>query len=294
MKYKLRTVYTAFFFSLMFNIKEMNAQAVKLSWNHENDIKYYCIYKDTISNPETEISKVAARDTTYFDCDIIFGQKYYYRITAVDSADNTSEFSSDVQIIAQNLIPIKLFSFSAKFINNKIVLKWSTKSESKNFNYEIQKSKDATNFIKIGFVSGLGTFTKFQSYTFVDTDISIGKYYYRLKQIDTTGNFEYSNAISAEAYIPEKFELNQNYPNPFNPETTIKYILAERGKVSLVILDVIGREVRKLVDDYKNAGYHAVKWDGNDNYGNGVSTGIYFCRLKGEGLSMTKKIMLTR
>jgi len=290
----------------IFDYQIMNAQAIQLYWSHhpENDIKYYGIYKDTTASPEIEIAKVPATDTNYIDNDITIGQKYYYRITAVDSADNISEFSDDILIIAQHPTPVELVSFSAEFINNNIELIWLTKSENNNLGFEIQKSTDSISFKKIGFIPGSGTSANPHSYNFLDSDICCGKYYYRLKQINTDGSFQYSNIISIEISTPEKFELSQNYPNPFsssggatsggNPGTTIKYMIAREGKISVVIFDVLGRVVRKLVDESKQPGYYEVKWDGKDNDGNNAGAGIYFCRMTGNRFSQMKKMILTR
>ena len=191
-------------------------------------------------------------------------------------------------------MPVELVSFSAKFIDDKIVLQWNTASESNNFGFEIQKSNDAAIFKKIGFVPGIGTTTKPNSYNFIDTDISFGTCYYRLKQLDLDGSYKYSNIITIEVGVPQQFELSQNYPNPFNPETTIKYTIAKGGKVSLVIFDIHGREVKKLMEEHKKAGYYAMKWDGRDNNGNHVSSGIYFCRMFGEEFNQTKKLILIK
>ncbi|MCD4691697.1 MAG: lamin tail domain-containing protein, partial [Calditrichales bacterium] len=76
------------------------------------------------------------------------------------------------------------------------------------------------------------------------------------------------------------FMLYQNYPNPFNPQTTISYQLPVNGDIALKIYDMLGREVRTLVNENKTAGYHSVVWNGIDNSGRQVSSGVYFYQLK--------------
>ncbi|MFQ6608761.1 MAG: FlgD immunoglobulin-like domain containing protein, partial [Fidelibacterota bacterium] len=71
-----------------------------------------------------------------------------------------------------------------------------------------------------------------------------------------------------------------NHPNPFNPTTTIRYDLPEPSYVSLVIYDILGREVRRLLDSRVDAGFKSVVWDGRDDTGNSVSTGIYIYMLR--------------
>ena len=73
----------------------------------------------------------------------------------------------------------------------------------------------------------MGTTTEPQSYSFIDENISAGKYQYRLKQIDFDGTFEYSKTIEVEINPPTKFSLEQNYPNPFNPSTTIIFSMQD-------------------------------------------------------------------
>ena len=82
-----------------------------------------------------------------------------------------------------------------------------------------------TDWEIIGFVRGNGTTSETHSYSFVDRNISDGKYSYRLKQIDFDGTFSYSNEVEVDLSQPQTFSLEQNYPNPFNPSTTIKYTI---------------------------------------------------------------------
>ncbi|RKY55764.1 MAG: hypothetical protein DRP96_12060, partial [Candidatus Neomarinimicrobiota bacterium] len=72
----------------------------------------------------------------------------------------------------------------------------------------------------------------------------------------------------------------QNYPNPFNPITTIRYGLPENGKVRLLIYDLAGRQVVELINSPQNAGWHQTIWDGKDNNGRLISSGIYLCRIQ--------------
>lgn len=89
-------------------------------------------------------------------------------------------------------------------------------------------------------------------------------------------------------------ELNQNYPNPFNPVTSIDFKLPKRMKVSLVIYDVLGKKVRTLLDGDQNPGAHKVYWNGTNDYGQVVSSGIYFYRLEAESFTATRKMMLMK
>ena len=82
---------------------------------------------------------------------------------------------------------------------------------------------------------------------------------------------------------PAEYALLQNHPNPFNPATTISCELPEPGYVALNVYDVTGQLVRRLVNGQVNAGHHAVEWDGRDNRGRPVASGVYLCRLVADG-----------
>ncbi len=94
---------------------------------------------------------------------------------------------------------------------------------------------------------------------------------------------------------PDDYELYQNYPNPFNPSTTIEFYLPVDKKISLIIYDVAGREVVRLIDEQEfSRGKHKVVWDGRDKYGRSVASGTYFYKLKFGNFEKTKKMMLVK
>ena len=88
--------------------------------------------------------------------------------------------------------------------------------------------------------------------------------------------------------------LRSNVPNPFNPKTTIGFHLPEAGPVSLVVFDVGGRRVRGLLEGWLPAGEHAVAWDGLDDSGRSLPSGLYFYRLRTEGFEGVQKMVLVR
>ncbi len=96
-------------------------------------------------------------------------------------------------------------------------------------------------------------------------------------------------------FITNNFVLHQNYPNPFNLSTSINYQLTAVTHVKLIIYDIIGRKVRTLIDLKKTAGEHSVSWDGTDDFGNLVSSGMYFYQLKSDNNnSMMNKMLLIK
>jgi len=97
-----------------------------------------------------------------------------------------------------------------------------------------------------------------------------------------------------ENALPESFELEQNFPNPFNPETSISYQLPEAGKVSLMIYNTLGQEIRTLVNEKKQAGEFTIQWNGCDNNGIRVGSGIYFIRMKINNVVKIRKMLLVQ
>jgi len=98
----------------------------------------------------------------------------------------------------------------------------------------------------------------------------------------------------SEPQLPTEFALEQNYPNPFNAETMIKYQLPQNAKVQLSIFNLLGQEIRTLVSEQKNAGYHTIVWNGKDNTGKDVVSGVYVCRIKAGEFVEERKMVVIR
>ena len=93
---------------------------------------------------------------------------------------------------------------------------------------------------------------------------------------------------------PEEFKLLQNYPNPFNPQTEISYSLSEDARVKLTVYNLLGQTVKTLVDEYQSAGSRRVTWDGTDEQGNKVASGVFLYKLQAGSLTDTKKMILMK
>jgi flagellar hook assembly protein FlgD len=98
----------------------------------------------------------------------------------------------------------------------------------------------------------------------------------------------------SDPLLPDAFSLSQNYPNPFNMETVIKYALPQDCYVEITIYNILGQKVKTLFNQYQNAGYKMVHWNGRDDKGNEIASGVYFYRIKTPKYSQTKKMVLLR
>jgi M6 family metalloprotease-like protein len=132
------------------------------------------------------------------------------------------------------------------------------------------------------------TFGRTAETFFIDEDVTaLVVNYYRIGAVDHNGNVsELSEAIAGSylsvdgrACVPETFALQQNYPNPFNPNTVIRFDVPEATYLSLVVYDILGREVAHLEDGYIEPGYHQTVWNGRTAAGRDVPTGVYIARL---------------
>lgn len=198
--------------------------------------------------------------------------------------------------ITGKAVPVELSLFEASLQNEGVQLHWQTASESNNYGFEIERSADNVHFQKVGFVEGHGTTNDIEEFYFLDKAVDADtRYYYRLKQLTTDGSVEYSQAIVVFVEAPVSFDLFANYPNPFNPSTTIRYDLAAAGFVTLSVYDALGHLVKILAKENQAHGRQQVSWDGRDNKGDNVPSGLYFAKLSLNKTNVrTVKMLLIR
>ena len=189
------------------------------------------------------------------------------------------------------VLPAELAAFNAEVIGDRVKLRWITSAEMTNAAFDIErKSVSSVIWQKAGSVKGNGTTNEQSCYSYTDRPGSSGVFNYRLKQIDFNGNFEYFELPEAVTIgVPYKYFVDQNYPNPFNPLTTIAYGIPQSGNVVLKIFDMAGREIRTLVNEYKDAGYYAAKFDGSS-----LASGTYIYRIESGSFVSAKKMVLLK
>lgn len=117
---------------------------------------------------------------------------------------------------------------------------------------------------------------------------------FALNAIDIVTSVKEPGPTPIGSSIPTEYALEQNYPNPFNPSTTIRYDLKTMGAVRLNVYNIIGQNVRTLVNDVQPAGRWSVVWDGKDEDGIAVTSGVYFYRLETSGVALTRKMLLLK
>ncbi|MBK7869031.1 MAG: T9SS type A sorting domain-containing protein [Ignavibacteriales bacterium] len=204
---------------------------------------------------------------------------------------NAIHYASDHIPVYVNLsfdtpLPVELVSFTGTRVGDGINLRWETATEINNMGFEIERSKDATNWSKIGFVEGNYTTNSPKYYSYTDLIRSSERLYYRLKQIDNDGTSEYSHEIEVAEVMPKDFLLSQNFPNPFNPATTIEFSIPEQGYVTLKVYDMTGSEVVSLVDGIMEAGIHSINFNAIN-----LAGGNYLYKLKWNNMMIAKKML---
>ena len=100
--------------------------------------------------------------------------------------------------------------------------------------------------------------------------------------------------LERKAIIPIAYTLHQNYPNPFNPVTTLRYDLPENGHINITIYDMLGRQVKTLINQTQEAGYKSVIWNATNDYGKPVSAGVYLYQIQSNGFIQTRKMLLLK
>jgi len=190
-------------------------------------------------------------------------------------------------------LPVELSSFTAKASEDKVQLNWETKTEVNNFGFEVERTASVNNenktWQKIGFVEGNGNSNSPKEYSFLDKNVLSGNHSYRLKQIDTDGQFDYSPEVNVVVEVPTDYALEQNFPNPFNPSTKIEFSIPETGTVKLIVYNLLGQEVRTLVNEQRQAGSYTELFNASE-----LNSGVYFYELRVNDYVLTKKMQLLK
>jgi hypothetical protein len=185
--------------------------------------------------------------------------------------------------------PVKLVSLKATKINEDVLVKWITASEVNNRGFNVERSVDGKMFEFVGFVKGLGNSSVNNNYTLQDANAfaltSVSKLYYRLKQVDNDGKFEYSQVVIVENNNDLSTAI-VTYPNPFSDKLSIDINGANAGNASIQVMDISGRLImsfdKTIVD-----GNQTLTLDGLAP----LSQGVYFVRVSASGLNHVTKLI---
>lgn len=239
----------------------------------------------------------------------IYAQEYsninYTSSTVIDIGSGADVCANDILIngsfsgtgtICTGALPVSLSAFNFSKEKNNVRLNWITEWELNNSGFELQRkqAKENSTWNKIAFITGGGTTQGQKFYSYEDKKLKTGDYNYRLKQVDYNGNYEYfvlNEAVTVKG--PNDFKISQNYPNPSNPKCKIDYEIPFESRVSIKVYDILGKEVRELVNELKTADFYTAEFDGSN-----LASGIYFYRIiaygGGKQFIQTQKMVLVK
>jgi len=224
-------------------------------------------------------------------------------MTAIFSPDVSTNLNDSVRMAIGLVIPVELSAFNVTARpDGSMMLTWRTETETENMGFEIER-RNGDQFERIGFVSGRGTTTEANDYTFIDetpkSDRDGKVVAYRLKQIDLDGTYNYSEIQSA-ILIPGRMGLEAAYPNPANLGTAIRipYTLPVAANVTLHVYNALGQHIASVLDDMeRQAGHHTAVWN-TQNAGNAIPAGVYFVRFNatigGENIQEMRQVSIIR
>ena len=209
----------------------------------------------------------------------------YSPITASDTDDSS--------------LPVQMSNIEAESTVDGIVLTWETASEVNSVGFHIWRSNAEDGEYKritMSLIPGQGNSSAGAVYSFTDRNYEgNATYYYRIEQVDADGGSEMFSAIEVTAlFIPTEYALSQNYPNPFNPMTTFTYDVPEVSDVTIKVYSLLGKEVRTIYSKQQMPGRYTQTWDGTDNTGRKLASGVYFLRMQAGSFSILHKMTLIR
>ncbi len=259
-------------------------------------VRLYIDGFQTYSDPDTTggWQEVTSSYTATADETIEIGLRFYDKAPAFDGAEI---IYIDDFTVNNGALPVELTTFSTLIVDNNVVLNWETATEVNNYGFNVERkyitqiaSNLSDTWAKIGFIEGNGNSNSPKYYSYTDNAIEAsGKYLYRLKQIDIDGSFEYSDVVEVNLGTPQVFELKQNFPNPFNPTTSIQFNLPQDGHVRLSVFNIVGEEVRELLNNNIAAGYHSVNFDASS-----LNSGLYLYKIEAGNFVQIRKMMLVK
>jgi len=232
--------------------------------------------------------------------------KYYY-LSIRQTGGGPAEGNYSITISGEASLPVTLTSFTARAVENKILLEWTTGSETDvlGFILDVQRKgagewRELAGYTTHKTLQSKGNTTTTSTYGFTDNDVEPGQtYIYRLSEVDKTGKSTVLDTQEATALdiakAPVSTSLEPAYPNPFNPQTRIVYNLAEESGVDLQIVDINGRTIKHIVrDDHQAAGRYCIYWNGVDDSGNPVPSAMYMIVLRAGSVLNTQKVILLK
>jgi hypothetical protein len=224
----------------------------------------------------------------------------YVEVIGADGLADFSGIGHNVSYVNRDAsLPVQMSNMEAESTVDGIELMWETASEVSSLGFHIWRSNAEDGDyerITTSLIAGQGNSSSGATYNFTDKNYEANAtYYYRIEQVDADGGSEMFSTIEVTAlFIPTEYALSQNYPNPFNPMTTFTYDVPEVSDVTIRVYSLLGKEVRTLYSKQRMPGRYTEVWDGTDNTGRKLASGVYFLRMQTGSFSKLRKMTLIR
>lgn len=271
------------------------ADGHSVSTSIQNDSTLRCLVFSTNQNEFEDTAGTVLRFNVILeDTSGTFPIKLQNPIISDDNSANilTNSIDGNLEIV-QGAIPVELVSFQHKLIDNDVLLTWKTASETNNRGFRLERSTLNSNYKKIAFIQGKGNTTFPRDYQYIDQNFhNQTKTEYRLIQIDFDGAEKIAGVIEVNKKLSEDYKLYDNYPNPFNPSTKITYSLPKNENVRIVIYNTLGEQIRTFEFTNQQAGNHEITWNGENEKGGMVKSGVYIYQIQIEEWSAQRKMIL--
>jgi hypothetical protein len=235
---------------------------------------------------------------TVYDSTILDGQKLTtFEVVGYTAANVVYASAVATGYSVDNLAPSAPTGLALQSVAGVVNISWDSPADA-DFKYFAVYRGVTPNFNAHGTPLATATGTQY-----TDASIQLGRtYYYKLAAFDFSGNesnFTDEKSIMVTSVeegngIPIEFALRQNHPNPFNSNTNITYNISTSGPIKLTIYDMLGKRVRTLADESQTPGSKSIYWDGTDDQGNTVASGIYFYRIVAGEFTETKKLLMLK
>ncbi len=227
---------------------------------------------------------------------LVDGTTYFWRSRANDGEFNGtwSDTTSFVAVAAQPLA-VELATLTAISDRGLVVVEWTiTRVDPAHAGFHVYRGRTADGEFE-QLTEDLLTSVD-ATYRFVDGDVQVNQqYYYMIEAVSLAGGTERYDPVLLRVNAPATFALKQNAPNPFNPATTIRFELPEPTQVTLVVYNLLGQEVIRLLDQVAyQAGYHQIQWNGRNTTGRSTASGIYVYRIAAGDFVQAKKMLLLK
>ena len=254
-----------------------------------------------LTNGETAVA-LTERDNVKYNGSTSFSSPSNALAAIANNSNWTGDDATryDLTTFGDFSLPVELTRFEAISNNGAVNLNWVTESEIENLGFLIYRKAVGERFELLDSyrsndnLKGQGSVTYRTDYNYTDEKVRVGQTYsYQLSDVDYTGKETRHDLVSVTVRS-RGVRMKSAYPNPFNPSTTFTVVLGEPTQLRVSIFNLLGQEVQRLMDKHQPEGEYTISWNGRDQNGNNLPSGLYFIELQSGSTLQVQKAVLVR